>query len=51
MIETNFLSTTRFGAQKKFWVNCPRMPPYLRAWAEPLPESLTLGTFMFVQGG
>jgi len=46
------LSATKFGrAQKRFGVNCPGMPPYLRAWAEPSPKSLPLGTFMFVQGG
>jgi len=26
-------------------------PPCLRAVAEPLPESVQLGDFMFVQGG
>jgi len=49
MFKTNFLSTTKLGGHKKG--NCPQIPPSLRAWAEPSPESLPLGAFMFVQGG
>jgi len=46
-----FLSTTKFAGHKKdFGVTAPECPPCLRAWAEPSPESLPLGTFMFVQG-
>jgi len=47
-----FLSTTKFGGHKKIWGYLPpNAPPCLRAWAEPSPESLPLGVFMFVQGG
>jgi len=49
MFETNFSEHNKIcGTQKRFGDNCP---PCLRAWAEPSPESLPLGTFMFVQGG
>jgi len=46
-----FLSTTKFGGHKKdLGVTVPECP-CVRAWAEPSPESLPLGTFMFVQRG
>jgi len=37
-------------AQKWFGGNCPQIPPCLGALAEPWPESLPLGAFMFVEG-
>jgi len=47
-----FLSTTKFGEHKKdLGVSASECPPCLRAWAEPSPESLPMGTFTFVQGG
>jgi len=39
------------AAQKDLGVTAPERPPCLRAWAEPLSESLPFGAFMFVQGG
>jgi len=41
----------RFDVQKRFGENCPpNVPPCLRVWAEPSPDSLPLGGFMFVEG-
>jgi len=52
MFKTIFLSTTKFGgAHKKCGGKVPpNAPPCLRARAEPSPESLPLGAFMFVEG-
>jgi len=47
-----FLSKTTFGGHKKYLgVTAPESPPCLGAWAEPLLETLLLGTLMLVQGG
>jgi len=52
MFETNFSEHNKiWGAQNIFGDNFPHMPPCLGAWAEPSPEGLPLGTFIFVQGG
>jgi len=52
MFETNFSEHNKiWGHKKDLGETAPECPPYLRAWAEPSPESLPLGTFMFVQGG
>jgi len=52
IFETNFYEHNKiWGAQKKIWGQLlPNAPPCLRAWAEPSPESLPLGAFIFVQG-
>jgi len=49
---------TKFSEHNKIWrgtknlvLNASKYCPYLRVWAEPSPESLPLGTFMFVQRG
>jgi len=52
MFKTNFSEHNKtLGGTKKIWVTAPNAPPCLRAWAEPLPENLPLGAFMFVQWG
>jgi len=51
MAETHFSEHNKiWGAQKTFGVTAPECSPCLRAWAEPSPESLPLGAFIFVQG-
>jgi len=50
MLETNFSEHNKIlGHKKDLGETAPECPPYLRACAEPSPESLPLGTFMFVQ--
>jgi len=51
MFKINFSEHNKIsGVQKIFGDNCPECPPCLQALAEPSPESLPLGSFMFVQG-
>jgi len=52
MFETNFSEHNKiWGAKTRFGVTTPECPTVSAAWAEPLPESLPLGTFGFVQVG
>jgi len=52
MFKTNVSEHDKIcGHKKDLGVASPECPPCLRAWAEPSPESLPLGTFMFVQRG
>jgi len=47
-----FLSTTKCGGTKKDLGQLPpNAPSWLLVWAEPSPEGLPLGAFMFLQGG
>jgi len=51
MFETNLSEHNKiWRAQKRSGITVPECPPCLRAWAEPLPESLPLWAFIFVQG-
>jgi len=51
MFKTNFSEPNKVRSHKKdLGVTSPECPPCLRVWAEPSPECLTLGAFVFVQG-
>jgi len=51
MFKANFSENNKFrGAQRDLGRMTSDASPCLRAWAEPSPESLPLGGFMFMQG-